>query len=271
MVCAEEYLLWNAAMNLLTLPLGGRMAGLPAPRRRCLAQAAAVGAACSLAALYLPWLGPLWLCSLPMGVCWCFGQQGRQSCLRCAFTTLCAAFLAGGATAALAQTGLPVRVCGGLTLTMLALLCLLVRLRPQALCNVTQVEIQVGERAVILPAMLDSGNLLGDPVTGLPVVVAPRRGIRRLFPDVEDLSSLTGLPLGFRLLTVRTAAGSALMPLFHPDVCRLYVNGRAREADVQVAVAGPEYGGVQALVPLLALRENTNHGPSLRELGGRSL
>ena len=41
--------------------------------------------------------------------------------------------------------------------------------------------------------------------------------------------------------------------------------------DVQVAVAGPEYGGVQALVPLLALRENTNHGPSLRELGGRSL
>ena len=39
MVCAEEYLLWNAAMNLLTLPLGGRMAGLPAPRRRCLAQA----------------------------------------------------------------------------------------------------------------------------------------------------------------------------------------------------------------------------------------
>ena len=107
--------------------------------------------------------------------------------------------------------------------------------------------------AVILPAMLDSGNLLRDPLTGLPVLVVPRKAARLLFPGVYDLGDLASLPLGFRLLNVRTAAGSALLPLFRPDECRLYLNGHPSEARLLVAVAGPEYGGAQALVPMAAL------------------
>lgn len=52
---------------------------------------------------------------------------------------------------------------------------------------------------------------------------------------------------------MRTAAGSALLPLFRPDECRLYLNGHPSEARLLVAVAGPEYGGAQALVPMAAL------------------
>ncbi len=268
MVYAEEYLFWNAAIPLLSLPLGGRLAGLPAPDKRRLAAAGCLGAAAALGALYVPWTAPLLLCALPMGVWLCFQKQSLLARLRCTVTTLSAAFLAGGAMAALRQTGLPVRLSAGVALTLMALLCLLVRLRPQALVDVTQVELRVGGHGVILPAMLDSGNLLGDPVTGLPVIVAPACGVARLFPQAQNLHDLTALPLGFRLLSVRTAAGTALMPLFQPDSCRLYVNGRAREARVQVAVAGPEYGGVQALVPLMALGHAQENCPSEREQGG---
>lgn len=101
--------------------------------------------------------------------------------------------------------------------------------------------------------MLDSGNLLRDPVTGLPVLVVPCKAARLLFPDIADPCDLYSLPLGFRLLNVRTAAGSSLLPLFRPDECRLYLNGRACQAQLLVAVAGREYGGVQALVPMAAL------------------
>lgn len=131
--------------------------------------------------------------------------------------------------------------------------CLLIKLIPNVLMNVRQVELRVEENAVILPAMLDSGNLLRDPVTGRPVLVIPVRAARTLFPDLEDPSCLKELPLGFRLLNVRTAAGSSLLPMFRPDMCKIYLNGSACRADLLVAVAGPEYSGVQALVPVAAL------------------
>ena len=133
------------------------------------------------------------------------------------------------------------------------LLYMLATLLPTALCEVRQVELRMEDRRVILPAMLDSGNLLSDPVTGLPVLVVPEKALKTLFPGVEDLCDLKGLPLGFRLLNVRTAAGGALLPMFRPDECRLYLNGHACDTELLVAVAGREYGGVQALVPMAAL------------------
>ena len=41
--------------------------------------------------------------------------------------------------------------------------------------------------------------------------------------------------------------------MFRPDECKIYLNGSACRADLLVAVAGREYGGVQALVPMSAL------------------
>jgi len=140
-----------------------------------------------------------------------------------------------------------------ITLALSMAVYLLLNLLPQAMCDVRQVELRVEERSIILPAMLDSGNLLRDPITNLPVLVIPARAARTLFPDLNDPSSLTELPLGFRLLSVRTAAGSALLPMFRPDECRIYVNGRACKAQLLAAVAGQEYRGVQALVPMAAL------------------
>ena len=159
-----------------------------------------------------------------------------------------AGFLSGG------MAPLP---SGALSVGLCLLAHLLMKLLPAAMCDVRQVELRVEERSIILPAMVDSGNLLSDPVTGLPVLVIPQKAAHTLFPDVRDLSCLSALPLGFRLLSVRTAAGSSLLPMFRPDECRIYVNGNACKARLLAAVAGRDYSGVQALVPLSALPSGT--------------
>lgn len=245
--CAEMVLVWNTAMNLCSLPLGGKLAGLPLPQWRSMALASALGAGATLMC------APLGLLSLPCAVLWCFHDHGLPACLRCTLMTLCASFLTGGAMNACLSGGMAAASAGFFTLALSMAVYLLLNLLPQALCDVRQVELRVEERSIILPAMLDSGNLLRDPITNLPVLVIPARAARTLFPDLGDPSSLAELPLGFRLLSVRTAAGSALLPMFRPDECRIYVNGRACKAQLLAAVAGQEYRGVQALVPMAAL------------------
>ena len=247
MACAEAYLVWNTAMNLCALPLGGKLAGLPLPGYRPMLLASALSAGLSMASV------PMGLLSLPGAVLLCFREHGLPACLRCTLMTLCAAFLTGGAMNACLSGGMTALSAGLLSAVLSLSVYLLLNLLPQALCDVRQVELRVEDRAVILPAMLDSGNLLRDPITNLPVLVIPARAARTLFPNLGDPSCLTELPLGFRLLNVRTAAGSSLLPMFRPDECRIYLNGHACRASLLVAVTGQEYGGVQALVPMAAL------------------
>ena len=253
MICAESYWFWNAAMCACALPVGGKMAGLPAPGIRSLLWAASLDGALALLCLRFSALKPLALLGLPGAVALCFRANGWQACVRCTVTTLIAGMLTAGAMTAMLNTGLSPASSGALSLCISMTAYLLMKLIPNVLANVRQVELKVEERAVILPAMLDSGNLLRDPITNLPVLVIPSRAARTLFPTLRDPSDPTSLPLGFRLLNVRTAAGSSLLPMFRPDECRIYLNGSACRAELLVAVAGREYGGVQALVPMSAL------------------
>ena len=253
MVCAEAYVVWNAAMCACALPLGGKLAGLPAPQKKPLLFSSVLGGFLSLAPLYLPTLSPLVLLSPAGAVYACFRKHGTPACIRCMLMTLCSSFLLGGAMSAFVSGGMSAVPSGALSIGLCLFAYLLMNLLPSALCDIRQVELRVEERHIILPAMLDSGNLLTDPITGLPVLVIPQKAARMLFPSVHDLNCLNSLPLGFRLLSVKTAAGSALLPMFRPDECRIYVNGSACRSDLLVAVAGRDYGGVQALVPMSAL------------------
>ncbi len=249
---AEAYVLLGAGLSALSLWLGGRMAGLPSPARAALPLWGGLG---GLSAL-LPCLRPAWaapaLLLLPAGVVGCYHAHGWPACVRATLTTLCAALLLGGAGTRLRRLGMSARLALPLSAGLCAFLGLLLRLLPTAMTEVRQVELAHQGRAVLLPAMLDTGNLLRDPVTGRPVLVVSARALRPLFPGARSLNELTSLPPGFRLLSVKTAAGGALLPMFRPDRCRLYINGRAADADAMVAVAPESYGGVQALVPSAA-------------------
>ena len=214
MIHGETYLLCNMGLCACAYPLGGRLAGLPLPRPSRWMLAAVLGGAGAICALFLP--SPLWLLLLPAGVVLCFGHFGWQACLRCLVTTLCAALLCGGTLSVLLRSASP-----GAAWAATAALCLLLywlaALSPSSMTAVRQVELTVGEHSVLLPAMVDTGNLLRDPITGLPVLVVPFRAVRVLLPEIARWVQHQELPPRMRLISVRTAAGSSLLPVFRPD------------------------------------------------------
>ncbi len=254
MIHAEVLIFWNTALCACSLPLGGKLAGMPMPTPKQWGYSVMIVLLSSfliMATSSFRWIA---LLGLPLCTWCCFGQKGLGNCFRCMITTLCASLLLGGTAQWLWASGLPIVPSLMLSMALSMMLYLLATLLPMSVGEVRQVELCHQGRSVILPAMLDSGNLLRDPITGLPVVVVPQRVVRHtLFPFAQSLDDLTVLPMGFRLLSVRTAAGTAMMPMFHPDVCKIHLSGKTCQVDLLVALGGANYAGVQALVPTSAL------------------
>lgn len=252
MLLGEGFLFCNLLMCGCALPVGGRLAGVGLPEGRRLILSAVAAALSALTGLKWPLLG---LAGWPLSVWLCYRPEGRAAVLRCTVTTLCAALMTGGTATALMHRGMDPWPAMSWSLALEGFFYLLIRLLPAVMKEVRHVELKVGERSVMLPAMLDSGNLMRDPVTSLPVLVIPLKAACTLFPEAAAIDALRMLPKGFRLLHVRTAAGGSLLPMFRPDQCWLYVDGVRREVRLLAAVAGREYRGAQALVPLAAVQE----------------
>ena len=107
---------------------------------------------------------------------------------------------------------LPGAVQTALTCAMLLLLRRLTRLEHDKRRFVC-VRIRCGKCVSDLTALVDSGNLLRDPLSGDPVFILPRKTFRRLTNLPED----GNLSPGMRLLCARTASGITLMIIRRPD------------------------------------------------------
>ena len=133
-----------------------------------------------------------------------------------------------------------------LILSLVLLLPLAARLLPtenQMQC--VTVEITHAAHRLELTALIDSGNLLRDPLTRLPVIVMSRRAASRLIP----LPAPGELSPGMRFISVRTAAGSALMPIFRPTGVRLLLPDGWQDVHAVIGLSPDGYSGFQALVP----------------------
>ena len=116
--------------------------------------------------------------------------------------------------------------------------------RPAPVCCAT-VELMHQGHIVTLTALVDTGNLLRDPLTGLPVIVVSRQAARKL----TSLPAPGQLLPGMRLISVRTAAGSALMAIFRPQRVRVLSGQTWREVRAMVGLSPDGYEGAQALLP----------------------
>ena len=76
-----------------------------------------------------------------------------------------------------------------------------------------RVRIRCGDCESAVTALVDSGNLLCDPLSGDPVFILPRNTFRRLTHLPEGSTLLPGM----RLLRARTASGITLMIVLRPD------------------------------------------------------
>lgn len=123
---------------------------------------------------------------------------------------------------------------------------------------ITRVEIRWHDRSVCLNALMDTGNLLWDPVTGLPVVVCSRQAMGALLPKTFP----GALPEGFRLLSVRTAAGGTLMPCFRPESVRLLSAHGWVDTAAIIGLSTSGYSGFQALIPAAMLQSAVPHTTS---------
>ncbi len=149
-------------------------------------------------------------------------------------------FYSHGMNAALA-------VCSAAMLVMLG--SILLRAPSPSRYHCTHVEIGFGGHLMRVSAILDSGNLLTDPITNLPVIVVSRHALFPLMPFTA-FDSYDQLPFGFRYISVRTTAGRSLMPLFSPDSLRVEIEGQWQEVRGVVAIAPSDYRGIHALVPV---------------------
>lgn len=225
--------------NVLSLWGAARLAGLRPGLR--LLSAAALGALAALTGLS-GWLGLLLLPLLMVWLAWPGLSPPRL--LRAAFFVLAAGALLSGLCGLLWQQGVhPLWALGG-GACLMGFSALTLRLRAPGPCR--QLEIRYRGGILRLSAMVDTGNLLTDPVTGLPVIVCSRRALLPLLPFGAE-----PLPPGFRLLSVRTCAGQGLMPLFRPEEMRLDVRGAWLPCQALIGIAPAPYDGMQALVPAL--------------------
>jgi len=112
-----------------------------------------------------------------------------------------------------------------------------------------------GDASATLHGIYDSGNLLTDPISNRPVIVATEEALAPLLPDelrralfAKDPTAITelspNLARRIRLVPSHSVGGSALLPAFAPDT--LTVDGVEKDALLAVS---PTSLSCDAIVP----------------------
>ena len=117
---------------------------------------------------------------------------------------------------------------------------IILRKRKNAACRVT---IRNEGKSISLDALLDTGNTLKEPFSGLPVVVVSKRNIYHLLPE-EIRNYDAGSPQitkNIRLIPYASVGGSGLLAGFMPESITVEREGRECYAkSVYIAVADRE-------------------------------
>ena len=103
--------------------------------------------------------------------------------------------------------------------------------------------IEYARKHIELPFMSDSGNLLCEPMSGRPVIIAQKEDLCGIAPSTvlsfDPQSRLcdtaSELPKCIRILPVSTAIGKSLLVGFVPDRIILKYRNRTKESDAIIA------------------------------------
>ena len=102
-------------------------------------------------------------------------------------------------------------------------------------------------KTVEMPALHDTGNLLADSVSGLPVIVLPESLGRAFLPEGTNLKDLSTLPPGWRLVRAKTAAGVRALMCFTPEQIVIRQGTRVWRAEGLAAIG--DFEESRALLP----------------------
>lgn len=255
-ISIELFLLDNWLMNCATLCCSAALSGLGF--RKTLAPAfCLLGAVYALLALQIG----QWLLSLPVriafGLVLALGLRCNswKSYARAVSCVLLSAFLLGGLLLLLTQqrgmqgaygmvngivvgtVGMRAVLCCVAVAAMLPRLFRYLRTAARIERSLLRMRVSLAGRRFDVLAMLDTGNLLTEPITGLPIV---------LLADCPNTGQ--GYPVQFCGM-----GGAGEILCTHATNAEVWVNGEWRETDVMVARAPYAIRGAQAIIGTAAL------------------
>jgi stage II sporulation protein GA (sporulation sigma-E factor processing peptidase) len=251
----------NFIINFVLIWAAAKLVGVDLrPIRAC--AGALVGALGALS-IFLPSMGVWTSGALKILFCLMMVAVACQSCrpmglLRLMLSLLFVSFVAAGLMLALylwlAPAGmimhngavyfsigaLPLLLITGLCYGVVELISRWTRRRqaPGELCRLRMVR---GGRSVSLVALLDTGNHLTEPFSGLPVVICAYGDVSPIMPETVAAyyGGETGVQSqpGLRMIPFRTIKGGGALPAFRPDrVLCSQSGGVAQPCDLYVAV-----------------------------------
>lgn len=122
-----------------------------------------------------------------------------------------------------------------------------------------QVEIAYGQKSAKLKALCDSGNMLTEPISSKPCIVAQSSEIKKILPcglvGMIERGSAEGLSVRdvrrVRVVPTQTVSGGGILYAVRVDRVRLNMGKGWVDVDAYIALCELEKGaeGAQALVP----------------------
>jgi hypothetical protein len=232
--------------------------------------AGAVGGVYACAALFLPVSGLLAL-AVDILVCFLLGaiafatREKKNGLVTCVLTFTAVSMALGGIMTALFsllnRMELPVDALGsesdGLSAWMFALVAGISTLaglrgsrllRRSAVRRYARLTVVLGTRQVELQALLDSGNLCRDPISGRAVIFIDPQSARTLIGEGEARDP--DMARRFRLVPLETVSGRRLQKAYLPDRVVLTDSGGSHTVEALIAPAETlrGAGGYQAIV-----------------------
>ena len=119
-----------------------------------------------------------------------------------------------------------------------------------------EIKITLASQAACLTGLVDSGNILKEPISGRPVIITTFEAVRKILPlcliplfrsGEMTVSTDSAYLSRVRIIPSSTVNGKGLMYAFSPD--SVDIDGRS--VDVYIAVSGEaeDFGGCPALIP----------------------
>lgn len=254
MVSLEAFVLWNFAMDALLCAAAATACSREGLRSSL--AAAALGAGYALAAR----TGPAWLGDFPaaaaVGAAMALIAARPESLAQAgrAIGALYAASLFVGGARLLAANA--VGGAAGMLCSALAGVGLFVWLGRSRRARIATWDVllflRTSSGCVRFRALVDTGNRLHEPISGLPVMIVEEKALRRALPDGLDAhTAAQKLPAGWRLVRYGVLGSAGTMACFRPQRLLVSYGGKWLLApDIWVAVyPGRIPGQVAALAP----------------------
>ena len=105
-----------------------------------------------------------------------------------------------------------------------------------------EIGIKFKDKYIVLNAKIDTGNLLKEPFSNLPVIVVKKSEINLLIPEFNIFESIENQneikKLKIRMIPFKTVSGTGILPAFKPEYVVLKGNLKKQ---AYIAVCSDEY------------------------------